>query len=57
MYGFWRMFPKRIPIKPDRYQRGGIYLCHLPKQLVTETTDGIRTAETGLNGTVRHHVL
>jgi mRNA-degrading endonuclease toxin of MazEF toxin-antitoxin module len=48
MYGFWRMFPKRIPIKPDRYQRGGIYLCHLPKQLVTETTDGIAHSRDGV---------
>jgi mRNA-degrading endonuclease toxin of MazEF toxin-antitoxin module len=35
------MSMKKIPRKPDRYQRGGIYLCDLPKQLVTETTDGI----------------
>ena len=35
------MSMKRVPSKPDRYKRGGIYLCDLPKQLVTETTDGI----------------
>jgi mRNA-degrading endonuclease toxin of MazEF toxin-antitoxin module len=35
------MSSKRISRKPDRYQRGGIYLCDLPKQLVTERTDGI----------------
>jgi len=35
------MSSNRIPAKPDRYKRGGIYLCNLPKQLVTETTDGI----------------
>jgi hypothetical protein len=32
---------KRIPRKPDRYKRGGIYLCDLPKQLVTEKTDRV----------------
>jgi mRNA-degrading endonuclease toxin of MazEF toxin-antitoxin module len=32
---------KRVPGKPDRYKRSGIYLCDLPKQLVTETTDRI----------------
>ena len=32
---------KQIPRKPNRYQRGNIYLCDLPKQLVTETTDGM----------------
>jgi hypothetical protein len=26
---------KRIPRKPDRYNRGGVYLCDLPTQLVT----------------------
>ena len=35
------MSMKRVPSKPDRDKRGGIYLCDLPKQLVTETTDGI----------------
>src|SRR5208283_5191900 len=35
------MSSKRIPRKPDQYKRGGIYLCELPKQLVTETADGI----------------
>jgi mRNA-degrading endonuclease toxin of MazEF toxin-antitoxin module len=35
------MSMKRIPRKPDRYNRGGVYLCDLPKQLVTETTSGI----------------
>ena len=35
------MSPRRISVKPDRYKRGEIYLCHFPKQLVTETTDGI----------------
>lgn len=35
------MSPKRIPIKPDRYKRAALYLCDLPKQLVTEATDGI----------------
>jgi mRNA-degrading endonuclease toxin of MazEF toxin-antitoxin module len=34
------MAMKRISGKPDRYRRGGIYLCDLPKQLVTETTEG-----------------
>lgn len=34
------MAPKPLPVKPNRYERGGIYLCHLPKQLVTETTEG-----------------
>jgi hypothetical protein len=35
------MSPNRLPRKPDRYKRGDVYLCHLPKQIVTETTDGI----------------
>jgi mRNA-degrading endonuclease toxin of MazEF toxin-antitoxin module len=35
------MSPIRIPRRPYQYKRGGIYLCDLPKQLVTETTDGI----------------
>jgi mRNA-degrading endonuclease toxin of MazEF toxin-antitoxin module len=35
------MSMKRVPRKPDQYKRGGIYLCDLPKQLVTETTDRI----------------
>jgi mRNA-degrading endonuclease toxin of MazEF toxin-antitoxin module len=35
------MSTKRIPRKPDRYKRGGIYLCDLPKQLVTEKTDRV----------------
>jgi mRNA-degrading endonuclease toxin of MazEF toxin-antitoxin module len=35
------MSPKQTPRKPDQYKRGGIYLCDLPKQPVTETTDGI----------------
>jgi integrase len=29
------MSMKRVPRKPDRYKRGGIYLCDLPTQLVT----------------------
>jgi integrase len=29
------MSMKRIPRKPDRYNRGGVYLCDLPTQLVT----------------------
>jgi mRNA-degrading endonuclease toxin of MazEF toxin-antitoxin module len=33
-------FKKRLG-RPDRYKRGCIYLCELPKQLLTETTDGI----------------
>jgi len=41
------MAPKPLPTKPDRYERGGIYLCHLPKQLVTETTDGIARSRDG----------
>jgi mRNA-degrading endonuclease toxin of MazEF toxin-antitoxin module len=32
---------KRVPRTPDQYKRGSIYLCDLPTQLVTETTDGI----------------
>jgi mRNA-degrading endonuclease toxin of MazEF toxin-antitoxin module len=32
---------KRIPRKPDRYNRDGVYLCELPTQLVKESTDGI----------------
>jgi mRNA-degrading endonuclease toxin of MazEF toxin-antitoxin module len=35
------MTPKPLRSRPDRYLRGGIYLCDLPKQIVTETTDGI----------------
>lgn len=35
------MSPNRLPRKPHRYKRGDVYLCHLPKQIVTETTDGI----------------
>ena len=35
------MSMKRIPRKPDRYDRVGVYLCELPKQLVKERTDGI----------------
>src|SRR5260370_39771917 len=35
------MSMKRLPGKPDRYKRGGIYLCDLPIQLVTETPGGI----------------
>ena len=35
------MSPKRIPAKPDRYKRGGIYICNLPTQTVTEMTDGL----------------
>jgi len=35
------MSPNRMPRKPDRYKRGGIYLCDLPKQIVSETTDGV----------------
>jgi mRNA-degrading endonuclease toxin of MazEF toxin-antitoxin module len=35
------MSPNRLPRKPDRYKRGDVYLCHLPKQIVTEMTDGI----------------
>jgi mRNA-degrading endonuclease toxin of MazEF toxin-antitoxin module len=35
------MSMKRVPRKPDRYRRGGVYLCDLPTQLITETTDGI----------------
>ena len=35
------MSMKRVPRKPDRYKRGGIYLCDLPKQIVSETTDGV----------------
>ncbi len=31
----------RIPRKPDRYNRGGVYLRELPPQLVKESTDGI----------------
>ena len=31
-----------------RYKRGGIYLCHLPKQLVTETTDRIVRSRDGV---------
>lgn len=34
------MSPKRIPTKPDRLERGGVYICNLPIQLVTEITDG-----------------
>jgi len=34
------MSPNRIPRKPDGYKRGGIYICNLPTQTVTETTDG-----------------
>jgi mRNA-degrading endonuclease toxin of MazEF toxin-antitoxin module len=34
------MSPKRLPVRPDRYKRGDIYLCKLPKQTVTETTEG-----------------
>ena len=45
------MSPNRIPRKPDRYKRGGTYLCNLPKQLVTETTNGIVHQR---DGTERH---
>lgn len=38
----------RIPRKPYQYKRGGIYLCDLPKQLVTEITDGIVHHRDGL---------
>jgi len=34
------MATNRRPQKPDSYQRGGIYICNLPMQTVTETTDG-----------------
>jgi len=34
------MSTNRIPNKPDRFDRGGIYICDLPTQTVTERTDG-----------------
>ena len=34
------MSSKQIPSKPDSYKRGGIYICNLPMQTVTERTDG-----------------
>jgi len=34
------MSANRIPKKPDRCERGGIYICNLPTQTVTERTDG-----------------